>query len=160
MYRKVIPALLIAVLAGAPAGAQTARRHTTTRPAVARAATGVSAGAWRNVYNDSDVAVSVDTVATKRLADGTFRTRLRWQYSGDKQIGRKQTYRTMVERKLVNCATLGVKPVSAQTYDAAGRPVSSFNTSDRDVKAMDWAKRPAGSSAAKAYAAVCSSMTK
>lgn len=115
------------------------------------------AGAWRSVYGDNEVALSMDTVQTKRLPDGTYNARLKWQYSTDKPIGRQETYRTLVEHRLVNCTVLGSKPVSAQTYDVSGKPVSAFNSSTRDLKYMDWGVRRGGTSSSKAYAALCGS---
>ncbi len=113
------------------------------------------AGAWSSVYSDNEVALSRDTLQTKRLPDGSYNVRLKWQYAADKAIGRNQTYRTLVEHRLVNCTLFGSKPVSAQTYNVAGKPISSFTSSERDLKYMDWGVRRGGTSSSKAYAALC-----
>jgi hypothetical protein len=161
VYREIIPALVAAVVVAIPAGAQTATRHTTK----ARASSGPArawspAGAWRSLYSDASVKVALDTTQTRREADGSYRVRLRWQYPTNQMIGTRHAYRTMVDRKLIDCTTLGVKPISAQTFDANGKSVSGYDTPDAQVKLIDWAKRPAGSSAAKAYAAVCGAVRK
>lgn len=180
-------ALLAAALIALPAfsaGAQSATKHTTTRStkrpvkqatrsksgskssrsasskSVAnRTATAPSmAGAWRSVYGDNEVALSIDSTQTTRLADGTFNTRLKWQYATDKPIGRNESYRTLVEHRMVNCTLLGSKPVSAQTYNMAGKPVSSFTSSTRELGNMNWAVRQGGTSSSKAYAALCGTL--
>jgi hypothetical protein len=66
----------------------------------------------------------------------------------------------MVDRKMIDCTTQGIKPVSAQTYDVNGKPVAGYDTPDSQLVQIDWAKRPAGSSAGKAYAAVCAAIRK
>ena len=104
--------------------------------------------------------VALDTTQTKRQSDGTYRVRLLWQYPTNQMIGTKHAYRTMVDRKLIDCATQGIKPISAETYDAAGKPVSGYDTGDAQLQEIDWAKRAPGSSAGKAYAAVCGAVRK
>jgi hypothetical protein len=106
------------------------------------------------------VNVAFDTTQTRHQPDGTYRVRLRWQYKSSQMIGTKHAYTTMVDRKLIDCTTQGIKPISAQTFDVSGKPVSAYDTPDSEVKQLDWAKRPAGSSAAKAYAAVCGAIRK
>ncbi|MGI9090202.1 MAG: hypothetical protein ACR2GG_03750, partial [Gemmatimonadaceae bacterium] len=115
-------------------------------------------GAWRSVYGDNEVALSIDSTQTTRLPDGTFNTRLKWQYATDKAIGRSESYRALVEHRLVNCTLFGSKPVSAQTYDVAGKPVSSYTSTTRELSNMDWGVRKGGTSGSKAYAALCSSL--
>lgn len=116
------------------------------------------AGKWNSVYSDNEVALSMDSTHTKRLPDGSFSTRLKWQYATDKSIGRNETYRTLVENRLVNCTLFGSKPVSAQTYSVSGKPVSSFTSSASDLRYMDWGVRKGGTSSSKAYAALCGSL--
>ena len=154
MYRKIIPAALVVALAALPLGAQTSRKSAAKAHAT-RSRSWSPPGAWRSVYGDGTVKVALDTTQTHRESDGTYRVRLRWQYPTSQMIGTKHAYRTMVDRKLIDCTTQGLKPVSAETYDAAGKPVSAYESTDAEVKELDWAKRPAGSSAARAYAAVC-----
>jgi surface-adhesin protein E len=158
---KIIPALLASVLLALPAAAQKA-----TRPATGARTTSSSAkswspsGSWKSVYSDASVKVALDTTQTRRETDGTYRVRLRWQYPTSQMIGTRHTYRTMVDRKLIDCTTQGIKPISAQTYDGAGKSVAGYDTPDADVKQLDWAKRAPGSSAGKAYAAVCGAVRK
>ncbi len=149
----LLSALAAAALVAAPLAAQTTHRRTT--PVRRAAPSSGLAGAWHSVYTDPTVSVAIDTTQTQRLGNGTFKTRLRWRYTSSQPIGRHESYRTLVERKLIDCKSLGVKPVAAITYDAAGRPVSSYNTPDSEVAVMDWARRDVGSSAAKAYQAMC-----
>lgn len=164
MRFKIISAVLVSAVVVLPLHAQstharsgTVKRHTTTT----RKTTGtMPSGAWRNVYSDATVAVSMDPTATKQVQPGVYNARLRWQYSQDQQIGRNHAYRTLVERKMIECPDLGVKAVSARTYDVANKPVSAFDTPEAQVRAMDWAHRPAGTSAAKAYAALCQDIQK
>lgn len=153
MYSRIIPALLCAAVLAVPAGAQSSSKAR----ARTRAATHTwsAPGAWRSVYSDASVKVALDTTQTRRETDGTYRVRLRWQYPTSQMIGTRHAYRTMIDRKLIDCTTQGIKPVSAETYDVTGKPVSAYESTDAQVKQLDWAKRPAGSSAAKAYAAVC-----
>jgi len=168
VFSKIIPALFAAVVVAIPAGAQkTTTRHVAKATTKAKAKTPKAsakswspAGAWRTVYSDASVRAALDTSATERESDGTYRVRLLWQYPTSKMIGTRHAYRTMVDRKLIDCTTQGIKPVSARTYDANGKGVSGYDTPDSQVKQMDWAKRPAGSSAAKAYAAVCGAVRK
>ena len=166
MRRTLFSTLVLAacvVAAAAPAGAQAARKHTTAtrkttpkKTASAGKTTAVRAdGAWKPVYSDASVSVALDTTATKHNSDGTYVTHLRWRYSGDQRIGRNRSYRTMLQQELIDCSTLGVKPLAAQTFNAAGKQVSAFESTARELRTMDWAKRAPGSSAAKAYAAVC-----
>ncbi len=165
MHKKIMPVLFAAVVlslpAGAQAGAQTAARHVTKRKAGGSVAKSWSpTGAWRSVYTDPTVNVAMDTTQTKHEADGTYRVRLRWQYAGSQMIGTKHAYRTMVDRKLIDCTTQGIKPISAETYDARGNAVAGYDTPDAELKQIDWAKRAPGSSAGKAYAAVCGAVRK
>lgn len=161
MHSKIIPALLAAVVLAAPAGAQTARRHVTKTKAGGSSAKSWSpTGAWRGVYSDASVKVALDTTQTKRETDGSYRVRLRWQYPTSQMIGTRHAYRTMLDRKLIDCSTQGIKPISAETYDVAGKRVSGYESSDAQLKLTDWAKRAPGSSAGKAYAAVCGAIRK
>lgn len=165
MRRFALPALLLAC-AGTPLAAQatrtagatsTARTTRTTR--TARAGHAAATG-WTAVYTDATVTVSLDRAHTTRRSDGTYDARLKWAYVGDKAIGRRKTYRTLVEHRDLDCKTLASKPVSGETFDAANHTVSRYTTSARDLKYTDWATRPAGSPAAKAYAAVCGALTR
>ncbi len=150
----------LAVAPIAPLAAQsTTHRVTRTRPRTPPRSS-VPAGAWSSVYSDASVKVALDTTQTRRQSDGTYRVRLRWQYPTSQMIGTRHAYRTMVDSKLIDCATQGIKPISAQTYDAAGKPVAAYESTDAELAQLDWAKRPAGSSAAKAYAAVCGRIRK
>jgi hypothetical protein len=161
VYREFIPALFAAFVVAIPAGAQTATRHATkARTSSSPAKSWSPAGAWRSLYSDASVNVALDTTQTRREPDGTYRVRLRWQYPTSQMIGTRHAYRTMVDRKLIDCTTQGIKPISAQTFDANGKSVSGYDTPDAQLKLIDWAKRPAGSSAAKAYAAVCGAIRK
>ena len=152
MLSKILPALLAAAVIALPASAQRARK---TRAVTHSTKAWTPTGAWRSVYSDPTVKVALDPTQTRHESDGTYRVRLRWQYAKNQMIGTKHAYRTMVDRKLIDCATQGVKPISAQTYDAVGKPVAAYDTSDAEVSELDWAKRPPGSSGGKAYAAVC-----
>ncbi|HWG33062.1 MAG TPA: surface-adhesin E family protein [Gemmatimonadaceae bacterium] len=157
MHSKLIPALLAVAVLAVSAGAQKAPRHTTAKT---RTSSSGPSGAWRSVYNDATVRVALDTTQTKRAPDGTYRVRLRWQYATNQMIGTRHAYRTMVDRKMIDCTTQGIKPVSAQTYDVNGKPVAGYDTPDSQLVQIDWAKRPPGSSAGKAYAAVCGAIRK
>ena len=157
MHSKLIPAQLAVAVLAVSAGAQKAPRHTTAKT---RTSSSGPSGAWRSVYNDATVRVALDTTQTKRAPDGTYRVRLRWQYATNQMIGTRHAYRTMVDRKMIDCTTQGIKPVSAQTYDVNGKPVAGYDTPDSQLVQIDWAKRPPGSSAGKAYAAVCGAIRK
>jgi hypothetical protein len=162
---KILPALLaalaIAATSATPAAAQKATGRSSKAKVSQTSAKSVGpSGAWRSIYSDASVKVALDTTQTQRQADGTYRVRLRWQYPTNQMIGRREGYRTMVDRKLIDCSTQGIKPIAAQTYDVSGKPVSSYDTPDSQLKQIDWAKRPAGTSAAKAYAAVCTAIRK
>ncbi|HEY7897307.1 MAG TPA: surface-adhesin E family protein [Gemmatimonadaceae bacterium] len=159
MHSKIIPALFAAALLTLPAAA-TAQKATKTRKTARSSKSWTPSGAWRSVYSDASVRVAVDTSQTQRQSDGTYRVRLRWQYATNQAIGTRHAYRTMVDRKLIDCSTQGIKPISAETYDAAGKPVAGYDTTDAQVSELDWAKRPPGSSAGKAYAAVCGAIRK
>lgn len=151
MFSRILPAIIAAAVIAVPASAQARRPRTAMRTARSWS----PAGAWKSVYSDATVHVAVDTSQTRRQSDGTYRVRLRWQYTANQMIGTRHAYRTMVDRKLIDCSTQGIKPISAETYDAKGKAVAGYDTSDAQVSELDWAKRPAGSSAGKAYAAVC-----
>ncbi|HEY8311046.1 MAG TPA: surface-adhesin E family protein [Gemmatimonadaceae bacterium] len=161
MLKKMIPALIGAALLALPAGAQTATHRSPRARAATHSAKSPSVpGAWRSVYGDASVKVALDTTQTQRQSDGTYRVRLRWQYPTNQMIGTRHAYRTMIDRKLIDCTTQGIKPISAQTYDATGKAVSGYDTPDSQLAQIDWAKRPSGSSAGKAYAAVCGQVRK
>jgi len=160
VHSNIIPALLAAFVVAIPAGAQTSSSHSATRTASRSAKSWSPSGAWRSLYSDPSVKVALDTTQTKRQADGMYRVRLRWQYPTSQMIGTKHEYRTMVDRKLIDCTTEGFKPISAETYDAKGKPVAGYDTPDAQLAQIDWAKRPPGSSAGKAYAAVCGAIRK
>lgn len=160
MHSKLIPALIAAVIVSIPAGAQTTARHTTRSRATPAAKSTGTSGAWRSIYSDASVKVSLDPSQTKRATDGTYRVRLRWQYPTDQMIGTRHAYRTMIDRKMIDCTTQGIKPVSAETYDVKGKPVAGYDTPDSQLAQIDWAKRPPGTSAGKAYAAVCGAIRK
>lgn len=136
----------------------TTRKSTPSHAASTRATVPSMSGAWKSVYGDSDVALSLDSMQTKRMQDGSYDVRLKWQYASDKPIGRNQSYRTLVEHRLVNCTLLGSKPVTAQTFNVAGKPVSSFTSSPRELSNMDWGVRRGGTSGSKAYAALCGTL--
>lgn len=170
MRRSLLSTLALAaciVAAAAPAGAQAARKATsaakkstvkkssTTKKASATKASALTSGAWKTVYTDPSVTVALDTTATQHNSDGTYDAHLRWRYAGDQRIGRNRAYRTMLQREMIDCSTLGVKPLAAQTFNAAGTQVSAFESTQHELRTMDWAKRAPGTSAAKAYAAVC-----
>lgn len=157
MHNKIIPALLVAAVLTAPAAAQTTTHRGTgrARTAASSARSWSPSGAWRSLYSDASVKVAIDTTQTRKESDGTYRVRLRWQYPTNQMIGTQHAYRTMVDRKLIDCTTQGIKPISAETYDATGKPVSGYDTPDSQLQQIDWVKRPSGSSAGKAYAAVC-----
>ncbi|MDQ2890668.1 MAG: hypothetical protein M3R65_08990 [Gemmatimonadota bacterium] len=164
MHEKIIAGLMAAAVAGSlaasPVAAQSSRRAPTRSRTASASHAWTPPGAWRAVYSDASVRVALDTTQTRRESDGTYRVRLRWQYPTSQMIGTRHAYRTMVDRKLIDCTTQGIKPVSAETYDVAGKPVSAYESTDAEVKELDWAKRPAGSSAAKAYASVCGRVRK
>lgn len=172
MRRILLPALVVlgaTALSAAPVAAQAARKHTnthtTTRKTTAstRASSSRSASTaagWTPVYTDNTVTVSLDRAATRRRSDGTWDTHLKWAYDKDITIGRNKSYRTLVEHRYVDCKSLASKPVSGETYDAASGTVSKYATSARDLRFVDWATRPAGTSGAKAYAAVCAALGK
>lgn len=140
-----------------PTRAHSPSRSTSKKAAPSRERASMD-GAWKSIYSDSDVALSLDSLQTQRQPDGTFNVRLRWQYSSDKPIGRMQSYRTLVERRIVNCTFMGSKPVTAQTFSGTGRPVSSFTSTPRDLKYMDWGVRRGGTSGSRAYAALCGTL--
>jgi hypothetical protein len=164
VHSKLIPALIAAVVVAVvalPAGAQTASRRAAKTKASSRAARPWSPpGAWHSIYGDASVKVYMDSTQTRREPDGTYRVRLRWDYPSSQMIDTRHPYRTMVDRKLLDCTTQGIKPVSARTYDVHGKPVAGYDTPDSQLKDIDWAKRPSGSSAAKAYAAACGAIRK
>lgn len=157
MHSRIIPALFAAVVIALPAGAQKAKKaHKTTTSTKSWA----PSGAWRSVYNDTSVNVSLDASQTRRETDGTYRVRLRWQYATNQMVGTSHAYRTMVDRKLIDCGTQRFKPISAQTYDAVGKQVTGYDTPASGIAQIDWAKRPPDSSAGRAYAAVCGAIKK
>lgn len=161
VHRTLFSALAAAVLVAAPLGAQSAKHATrTTHSTTRRATTASTPGAWTPVYSDDAVTVSLDRSGTHRRADGTYDARLKWAYNRNMAIGRNKSYRTLVERRYIDCKTLASKPVSGQTYDGSDASVSSYTTSTRDLRYVDWATRPAGTSGAKAYAAVCAVLGK
>jgi hypothetical protein len=159
VHRTLIPALAAAALLAAPLGAQSAT-HKVRRPAAstARASSVLSSAGWTPVYTDASVTVSLGRAGTHRRSDGTYDAHLKWAYAKNMAIGRNKSYRTLVEHRYIDCKTLASKPVSGQTYDAADASVSTYTTSARDLRYVDWATRPAGSSGAKAYAAVCAAL--
>jgi len=159
VHRTLIPALAAAALLAAPLGAQAAR-HTTTRPThtTAQASSALTSAGWTPVYTDNSVTVSLGRAGTHRRSDGTYDAHLKWTYSRNMAIGRNKSYRTLVEHRYIDCKTLASKPVSGETYDASDASVSKYTTSARDLRYVDWATRPAGSSGAKAYAAVCAAL--
>ena len=165
VHRTLIPALAAAALLAAPLGAQSAR-HTTKRPArttattTAKASSVLSSAGWTPVYTDNSVTVSLGRAGTHRRSDGTYDAHLKWAYNKNMAIGRNKSYRTLVEHRYIDCKTLASKPVSGETYDAADASVSKYTTSARDLRYVDWATRPAGTSGAKAYAAVCAALGK
>ncbi|MEO7041973.1 MAG: surface-adhesin E family protein [Gemmatimonadaceae bacterium] len=155
MHSKIIPALAVVLACLSLPNVATAQKASKARKTAASTKSWTPSGAWRSVYDDPSVRVAVDTTQTRRQSDGTYKVRLRWQYASNQAIGTKHAYRTMVDRKLIDCSTQGIKPVSAETYDVAGKPVAGYDTPAAQVSEIDWAKRPPGSSAGKAYAAVC-----
>jgi hypothetical protein len=164
--RTLLPALAAVALCAATAGAQSTRHTTrstssargTTRSATRASTREASAAAWTPVYTDESVSVALDRAGTHRRSDGTYDAHLKWTYSKDKAIGRNKSYRTLVERRYLDCTSLASKPVSGDTYDAANSAVSHYTTSARDLTYVDWATRPAGTSGAKAYAGVCAAL--
>jgi hypothetical protein len=159
VHRTLIPALAAAALLAAPLGAQSAR-HTPKRPAktTATASPVLSSAGWTPVYTDNTVTVSLGRGGTHRRSDGTYDAHLKWTYARNMAIGRNKSYRTLVEHRYIDCKTLASKPVSGETYDASDVSVSKYTTSARDLRYVDWATRPAGTSGAKAYAAVCAAL--
>lgn len=159
VHRTLIPALAAAALLAAPLGAQSAR-HAIKRPAKTTAKTSsvLNSAGWTQVYADNSVTVSLGRAGTHRRSDGTYDAHLKWTYTKNMAIGRNKSYRTLVEHRYIDCKTLASKPVSGETYDASDASVSKYTTSARDLRYVDWATRPAGTSGAKAYAAVCAAL--
>lgn len=159
VHRTLIPALAAAALLAAPLGAQSAR-HAIKRPAKTTAKTSsvLNSAGWTQVYADNSVTVSLGRAGTHRRSDGTYDAHLKWTYNKNMAIGRNKSYRTLVEHRYIDCKTLASKPVSGETYDAGDASVSKYTTSPRDLRYVDWATRPAGTSGAKAYAAVCAAL--
>lgn len=159
VHRTLIPTLAAAALLAAPLGAQSAR-HTARRPthSTAKASSVLSSAGWTPVYTDNTVTVSLGRSGTHRRSDGTYDAHLKWTYNKNMAIGRNKSYRTLVEHRYIDCKTLASKPVSGETYDASDASVSKYTTSARDLRYVDWATRPAGTSGAKAYAAVCAAL--
>lgn len=165
MRATLLPAAAAAVLAvsgraGAQATHARAVRHPAAHKAAPHRATAALAPGWHQVYRDPTVRVALDPSATTRQRDGTYRARLRWQYASNRAIGRYESYRTMVETRLIDCSSLGSKPVTARTFNAAGRPVSGYDTKPTDLRYLPWTTRPSGSSSARAFAAVCRTLTR
>ena len=127
-------------------------------PVAVRASSVLNSAGWTPVYTDNSVTVSLGRAGTHRRSDGTYDAHLKWTYSRNMAIGRNKSYRTLVEHRYIDCKTLASKPVSGETYDASDASVSKYTTSARDLRYVDWATRPAGSSGAKAYAAVCAAL--
>lgn len=162
--RTLLPALAAAALVAVPLGAQSAkhttRRATHTATHKATSSSKSASTAWAPVYTDNTVTVSLDRPGTHRRSDGTYDAHLKWAYDKDMAIGRNKSYRTLVEHRYVDCKSLASKPVSGETYNAANGAVSTYTTSTRDLRYVDWATRAPGTSAAKAYAAICSALGK
>lgn len=154
--RTLLPAVAAVVLCAVSASAQSARHTTRSTRSTTRASS--ASAAWTPVYTDDAVTVSLDRTGTHRRSDGTYDAHLKWTYNKDRAIGRNKSYRTLVERRYLDCTSLASKPVSGDTYDAANTAVSHYATSAKDLKYVDWATRPAGTSGAKAYAGVCAAL--
>lgn len=162
MVRRTLFPALAAALIAVPLAAQSAKHTTTrsTRTSARKPPSASAAAAWTPVYTDDAVTVSLNRSGTHHRSDGTYDVHLRWAYNKSVAIGRNKSYRTLVERRYVDCKSLASKPVSGQTYDAGNVAVSTYSTSARDLRYVDWATRPAGTSGAKAYAAVCAALGK
>ena len=156
MSRRFSPTLvsLAFVFLATPAMAQSASAHHKKHTAKA-VSTDI---AWKQVYSDNTVAVFVDPKGTIKHSDGTYTAHLRWAYTSDQEIGRNENYRVMRETRLIDCKTMGTKPIMANTFDLKGKLISSFNTPDKDMKYLAWTTRKPESSSAKAFAAVCRSL--
>ncbi len=156
------PALLILVFAVTPALAQQSTKTHTVRHRTQTTHRNPSTVApqWNTVYQDSTVTVSLDPRHTKKLSDGTYTAHLRWEYAADQTIGRGKSYRMMRETRLLDCDSLRTKPLSAYTFDAKGKSVSSFDTPLKGAKDIPWGKRKPGTTSAGALAGVCQAMSR
>jgi hypothetical protein len=143
--------LLAAPLLSAPLMAQTAHhaKHTVSTDIP-----------WKQIYNDDSVAVSIDPHGTIKHKDGTYTAHLRWAYTSDREIGRGKSYRIMRETRLVDCSTMGTKPISANTYDIKGKLISSFDTKPKDMQYLSWTARKPGSASANVFEGVCQALKK
>lgn len=150
-------------VAGAQQASHSARSASTKKPEPVKKPaprTAASAAPWKEVYRDRTVAVSIEPALTRRGSDGTYRTHLRWRYTSPRSLGGRKSYTTMVEDRLVDCTSLGSKTLAARAYDSRGREAAHLSPPGRDERYMNWATRPRGSSAARALAAVCASITR
>jgi hypothetical protein len=120
----------------------------------------VPAAAWKTAYSDNIVTVAVDTKHTAKQADGTYSAHLKWTYAGDQAIGRGETYRSMVETRLINCDSMRTKSIRGTTYTAVGKQVSSYDTKPSDVQYLAWSTRKPGSSGQNAIEGVCKTIAK
>jgi hypothetical protein len=131
-----------------------------TAPLAAQTRIPYANSAWTQSYKDKEVTVAFDPKGVEKNDDGTFNIRMRWIYSEDKPIEGGKKYRSMVERKVLNCGNFGTKPISATAYGADGKVVSSFKLTAEEVRDTDWATRKANSSGEKALKATCAAIKK
>jgi len=129
--------------------------HTSAAKSTVAKSSASVAPPWRLAYHDAKVTVTVDTSATRKTADGFFKTHLKWAYSTDQAIEHQRTYRTLVEDRLLDCDYVQTKPINATVYDAKGTVVNSFTTPMSDVQYMSWSRRKAGTTNERALTAVC-----
>lgn len=114
-----------------------------------------AAAAWKTAYSDNTVTVAVDTKHAAKQSDGTYLAHIKWTYAADQAIGHGETYRSMVETRLINCDSMWTKSIRGTTYTAAGKQVSSYDTKPSDMQYLAWSRRKPGSSSLNAIEGVC-----
>jgi len=116
---------------------------------------------WRQIYQDSDVRVLLDTASAKLSSPGTWTTVTSWDYSRPRILENKKSYTRLVQRVQVRCSPVRVKRVRSTVYAQNNVMVRDEGEVDaRDQSAMNWDRPRRATAAAKAFDQVCAVVTR
>ena len=112
--------------------------------------------AWPVVLRNANVTVALDSSNARRNADGSYLTRMRWDYAKLHAIESKRPYMSMTQSSLVRCTPVRIKRLSESFYSANGAVVREGSApKPENVQYMTWDRLRTGSDASKAYSAAC-----
>ena len=117
--------------------------------------------AWPVILRNSNVTVALDSANARRNADGSYLTRMRWDYAKLHALESKRPYMSMTQSALLRCTPVRIKRLTESFYSANGAVVREGSAPNpANVQYMTWDRLKTGTDASKAFSAACSMLTR